>query len=80
VDFVVIETGKVSNLANQVPMILRRPFLVTVNALINCRNGMMRLSFGNMTIELNIFNMQRQPSGFDDLELSTLNWGGRFYI
>ena len=79
-DFVVIETGKVSNLANQVPMILRRPFLVTVNALINCRNGMMRLSFGNMTIELNIFNMQRQPSGFDDLELSTLNWGGRFYI
>jgi len=35
---------------------------------------MMRLSFGNMTIELNIFNMQRQPSGFDDMEFSTLNW------
>jgi len=74
VDFVGIKTEKVSNLASQVPVILRRPFLATANALINCRNEMMRLSFGNMTIELNIFNMQRQPSGFDDMEFSTLNW------
>jgi len=59
VDFVVIGTEKVSNLASQVPVILRRPVLATTNALINCRNGMMRLSFGNMTVELNIFNMQR---------------------
>ena len=36
----------------------------------------MRLSFGNMSLELNIFNMQRQPSGFDDMEFSTLNWVG----
>ena len=35
---------------------------------------MMKLSFGNMTLELNIFNMQRQPSGFDDMKFSTLNW------
>jgi len=34
----------------------------------------MRLSFGNMTLELNIFNLQRQPSRFDDKETSTLNW------
>ena len=50
VDFVVIETEKVSNLASQVPMILGRPFLATANALINCRNDMMRLSFSNMTV------------------------------
>ena len=37
---------------------------------------MMRLSFGNMTLELNIFNMQRQSSRFDDMEFSTLNWVG----
>jgi len=74
VDFVVIETEKVSNLANQVPVILRRPFLATAKALINCRNGVMRLSFSNMTLELNIFNMQRQPSGFDYMEFSILNW------
>jgi len=34
----------------------------------------MRLSFGNITLELNIFNLQRQPSGFDDVKTSTLNW------
>ena len=39
VDFVVLETGKVSNFASQVPVILGRPFLVTSNALINCRIG-----------------------------------------
>jgi len=76
VNFVVIETEKVSNLAGQVPVILGRPFLATVNALINCRNGIMRLSFGNMTVELNIFNMQRQLSRFDDMEFCTLNWVG----
>ena len=35
---------------------------------------MMRLSFGNMTLKLNIFNLQRQPSGFDDMEFSSLHW------
>ena len=54
-----IETEKVSNLASQVPVIPGHPFLATANALINCGNGMMRLFFGNMTVELNIFNMQR---------------------
>ena len=44
----------------QIPVILGRPFLATSNALINCRNGVMKLSFGNMTIELNIFNACKQ--------------------
>jgi len=70
----VIETETVSNLASQVPMILGCPFLATDNALINCRNGMMKLSFGNMTLELNIFNIQRHPSGFDDMKFSALHW------
>jgi len=74
VDFVVIEAEKVSNIASQVPMILGRHFLATANALINYRNGMIRMSYGNMTLELNIFNLQRQPFGFDDMEFSTLNW------
>jgi len=39
---------------------------------------MMKLSFHNMTPELNIFNLQRQPDGFDNLDHSTLNWVGRF--
>ncbi|RVW64017.1 hypothetical protein CK203_049400 [Vitis vinifera] len=42
---------------NYVPIILGRPFLATSNAIINCRNGVMQLTFGNMTLELNIFHL-----------------------
>ncbi|WKA03599.1 hypothetical protein VitviT2T_021699 [Vitis vinifera] len=46
--------------ANCVPIILGRPFLATSNAIINCRNGLMQLTFGNMTLELNIFYMSKK--------------------
>ncbi|RVW18577.1 Retrovirus-related Pol polyprotein from transposon 297 [Vitis vinifera] len=42
---------------NYVPIILGRPFLATSNAIINCRNEVMQLTFGNMTLELNIFHL-----------------------
>ncbi|RVW66961.1 hypothetical protein CK203_064071 [Vitis vinifera] len=35
----------------------REPFLATSNAIVNCRNGVMQLTFGNMTLELNIFHL-----------------------
>ena len=54
-DFVVLDTDPGSKGTNYVPIILRRPFLATSNAIINCRNGVMQLTFGNMMIELNIF-------------------------
>ena len=44
----------------------RRPFLATSNALINCRNGLMQLTFGNMAIEVNVFNMSKKPMLIDD--------------
>ncbi|XP_074336985.1 uncharacterized protein LOC141674164 [Apium graveolens] len=50
VDFVVLETEPVKNPKNQIPIILGKPFLPTSNALINSRNGLMKLTFGNMTI------------------------------
>ena len=62
VDFVVLETQPVTNPKNQIPIILGRPFLATSNALINCRNGSMKLTFGNMTIDLNIFNIGKEPN------------------
>lgn len=62
VDFVVLETQPVTNPKNQIPVILGRPFLATSNALINCRNGSMKLTFGNMTIDLNIFNVGKEPN------------------
>ena len=38
VDFVVLDTEPIASGPNHVPIILRRPFLATSNAIINCRN------------------------------------------
>ncbi|KAL5554205.1 hypothetical protein UlMin_041606 [Ulmus minor] len=51
VDFLVLDTIAIVNTESKIPLILGRPFLATANALINCRNGLMTLSFGNMTLE-----------------------------
>ena len=60
VDFVVLDTEPAATGANYVPIILGRPFLATSNAIINCRNGVMQLTFGNMTLELNIFHLSKK--------------------
>ena len=60
VDFVVLDTEPVAVGPNHVPIILGRPFLATSNAIINCRNGTMQLTFGNMTLELNIFHLGKR--------------------
>ncbi|XVF47618.1 hypothetical protein PTKIN_Ptkin03bG0124400 [Pterospermum kingtungense] len=67
VDFIVLDTHSVSNPSTQIPVILGRPFLATSNALINCRNGVLKLSFGNMTLELNVFNICKQPMDNNDV-------------
>ena len=70
VDFIVLDTEPVAVGANHVPIILGRPFLATSNAIINCRNGVMQLTFGNMTLELNIFHLSKRhmQSEEDDCE------------
>ena len=60
VDFIVLDTEPIENGPNHVPIILGRPFLATTNAIINCRNGVMQLTFGNMTLELNIFHLNNK--------------------
>ena len=60
VDFVVLDTEPVAVGANYVPIILGKPFLATSNAIINCRNGVMQLTFGNMTLELNMFRLSKK--------------------
>ena len=67
VDFIVLDTQPVEA-CNSFPVILGRPFLATSNALINCRNGLMKLSFGNMTLKMNIFNICKQPGDDNDLQ------------
>jgi hypothetical protein len=66
-DFIILDTKPVEA-CNSFPVILGRPFLATSNALINCRNGLMKLSFGNMTLEMNIFNICKQPGDDNDLQ------------
>ena len=44
----------------QIHVILGHPFLATSNVLINCQSGVMKISFGNMTVELNIFHISKQ--------------------
>ncbi|RVW62944.1 hypothetical protein CK203_062858 [Vitis vinifera] len=60
IDFVVLDTNPIVKEANYVPIILGRPFLATSNAILNFRNGLMQLTFGDMTLELNIFYMPKK--------------------
>ncbi|KAL5827957.1 hypothetical protein ACOSQ3_019799 [Xanthoceras sorbifolium] len=65
-DFIVLDTQSMVDMESKIPLILGRPFLATANALINCRNGLMKLTFGNMTLEVNIFHIGRQPHQEDE--------------
>ena len=66
VDFIVLETQPMSNPRAQTPVILGRSFLTTANAIINCRYGSVRLTFWDMTREVNVFNLEKQPRKIRD--------------
>ena len=68
VDFIILDTEPITKEPNHVPIILGRPFLATANALINFRNGVMQLTFGNMTLELNIFHLCKRHPNQDECE------------
>ena len=63
VDFVVLDTEPMAERTHQVPIILGRPFFATANAIIN---GIMQLTFGNMTLELNIFHLSNRDKPAED--------------
>jgi hypothetical protein len=67
VNFIVIDTEPVHNIGSQIPVILGQPFLAIANSLINCRMGVMKILFGNMTVELNIFNINNQLLDYDEV-------------
>jgi hypothetical protein len=67
VDFIVLDTELVQMIGTEIPVILGRPFLATANALINYRSGVMKISFENMTVELNIFHIRKQPLDYDQM-------------
>ena len=61
VDFIVLDIEPVEIIGSEIPVILGQPFLATANTLINCRSRVMKISFGNMTVELNILHIRKQP-------------------
>ncbi|XP_059663428.1 uncharacterized protein LOC132309092 [Cornus florida] len=69
VDFIVLDTEPVLEPRRHISVILGRPFLATANASINCRTGIMGVSFGNMKVRLNIFNASQCPSDNNDFFL-----------
>ena len=66
VDFVVLDIELVAVEANYVSIIPRRPFLATSNAIINFWNGVIQLTFGNMTLELNIFHLSSKHANLEE--------------
>ena len=65
VDFIVLDTEPIENGPNHVPIIMGRPFMATANAIINFRNGVMQLTFGNMTLKLNIFHLSHKQKSVE---------------
>ncbi|GFZ06460.1 hypothetical protein Acr_18g0006300 [Actinidia rufa] len=68
-DFVVLDTHPVvdPNAQNHIPIILGRPFLATCDAIVHVRGSILKLSFGNMAVELNMFHASRQLEDFEDV-------------
>lgn len=59
-NFMILEIEHVSNPKSHNPVILGWTFLAIINALINYHNGLMTLYFGNMSIDLNNFNLDNE--------------------
>ena len=51
---------------------LFRSFLATANACINCRTGVIDVSFGNKKLRLNVFGASQRPSMDSCFEVDTL--------
>ncbi|XP_058216772.1 uncharacterized protein LOC131327643 [Rhododendron vialii] len=60
VDFVILDTNSTNSSAAFTPVILERFFLATTDAVINCRNGLLNMTFGDMKMEVNVFNVGSQ--------------------
>ena len=70
-DFIVLDTCPNLGVSDQAPIILGRPFLATIDSVIKVRNGNMSITFGNMTLDLNIYNVASQLG--DDEEIHEVN-------
>jgi hypothetical protein len=72
VDFTILDIESTLHHSANILIILGRPFLATANALINCKNGRMKITFGSMTAKLNIFNVNSQQLVNEECEYVNL--------
>ena len=77
VDFLVLDMES-SNHIGQIPIILGRPFLATANACINCRTGVMDVSFGNKKMRLNVFSTSQGTPVYIHDEVNMIEEGTKF--
>ncbi|XP_057955945.1 uncharacterized protein LOC131149490 [Malania oleifera] len=73
VDFVVLDMQQLISTISQEPIILGRPLFATPNALINCQSGVLKLTFENVTLEMNLYNVCKMPSGCDDSKIRAVD-------
>ena len=62
VDFIILDTQPIEFESSKchILIILGRSFLATANAIIHCRNVLLKFSFVNITSKTNIFMMGKQ--------------------
>ena len=79
-DFLMLDIELGSN-PSQIPIILDRPFVVTTNACINYRIGVMDVSFENKKLRLNILNAaQGPPEGKGTVSLQNARLHLKFFF
>nr|GEZ47089.1 hypothetical protein [Tanacetum cinerariifolium] len=72
VDFFVMDTESPYKDV-QLDIILRRPFLATIDAMISCRTGAMDIAFSNRKLRLNVFNSLNSHISNDCYHIDTIN-------
>ncbi|XP_058211678.1 uncharacterized protein LOC131323855 [Rhododendron vialii] len=65
-DFIVLDTEPMQTLKKQTPIFLGRPLLATADANIHVRSGKMEVTFGNMTLKLNVYKAVKHPQVEED--------------
>ena len=73
VDFIVLDTELVQVVGSEIPLILGRPFLATTNALLNCRSGVMKISFQKYDSGVEYFPNQKTTTRLCPNEPSMLD-------
>lgn len=67
IDFNVIDTQPMQDPRKHTPAVLGHPFMATADGYISCRTENMQLSFGKMTMKLNIFNIPNEAQEDDEI-------------